>query len=467
VLPYELKDGLIYKIPRNTIYIPNDKEIKTRIINECHDTAVAGHGGVAKTISLITRLYYWPKLYQDVETYVHNCHSCQANKSSNQLPPGPLQSLPIPYRRWLEITMDLITQLPVTKDGNDAIVVWVDKLSKMVHYAATRTTITAPELAQLTFKEIVRHHGIPTSIVSDRDPRFTSHFWKSLWSLTGTKLKMSTSFHPQTDGQTERANRTLEEYLRAHVNYHQNDWDKHLISAEIAYNNSVNASTGFTPFYLNYGEEVNLPVNNLPQLTSQPTTEYLLEELKSNLEIAKQNLQEAQARQTNYANEHRKEKSYEIGDRIWLSTKNLKKKGRSEKLLPRFIGPYTIIERINDVAYKIDLPSSLRIHNVFHVSLLKPYIDGSEAFPNRQQKIRPPPTDLNEEGDELWEVEAIVDKRIKKVGRGRRKKNLIEYLIKWKDYPEWENSWEPESGLRQSKELIDKFNQKYAKSNHQ
>ena len=331
----------------------------------------------------------------------------------------------------------------------------------MVHYAPTRTTVTAPELATLMYREVVRHHGVPTSIISDRDPRFTSHFWKSLWELTGTKLKMSTAYHPQTDGQTERQNRTLEQYLRAHVNYHQDDWDKYLTSAEIAYNNSINASTGFTPYYLNYGEEINLPLDGGDKgMTSQPTTEELFQELKSNIQLAKQNLEEAQARQTLYANENRKEMTFKVNDSVMLSTVNLRSKGRSAKLLPRFIGPYKIIEVINPVAYRVDLPSSLRLHNVFHVSLLKPYLDGTAAFPDREQIVRPPPEELNEEGDELWEVEEVVDKRIKKIGKGRRKRNVVEYLVKWKGYPEWENSWEPEQGLQQAKEAIQKYNEK-------
>src|SRR6476469_451067 len=216
-------------------------------------------------------------------------------------------TLPTPSKRWEQVTMDRITQLPITDKGYDSIVVWVDKLSKKAIYAPTKTTITAPELASLMYREVVRHYGVPKSIISDRDPLFTSHFWRALWELTGTKLNMSTAYHPQSDGQTERQNRTLEQYLRAHVNYHQNDWDKYLTSAEIAYNNSVNASTGYTPFYLNYGEEINLPFNlnsNSKDTTSQPTTEQLFQELKSNIQLAKQNLQEAQERQTLYANEN-------------------------------------------------------------------------------------------------------------------------------------------------------------------
>jgi hypothetical protein len=194
--PFIVHDGLIYRLPERRVYVPNNQTIKTQILYECHDSLIAGHGGTAKTMELVCRSYYWPKMHQQIKMYVTSCHSCQTNKSSNQLPSGQLQPLPIPERRWEVVTMDLITQLPMTRQKYDAIVVWVDKLSKMVHYAPTTTTVTAPELAQLMYETIVRHHGIPHVIVSDRDPRFVSRFWKCLWGLTGTKLNMSTSFHP-------------------------------------------------------------------------------------------------------------------------------------------------------------------------------------------------------------------------------------------------------------------------------
>ena len=139
--------------------------------------------------------------------------------------------------------------------------VFVDKLTKMVHYVATTTTVSAPQLATLFMREVVRLHGVPESILSDRDPRFTAHFWRAFWSQLGTTLTMSTAYHPQTDGQTERANRTLEEMLRARINFKQTDWDDHLAAAELAINNAQQASTGFSPFHLNYGQEVQLPLD--------------------------------------------------------------------------------------------------------------------------------------------------------------------------------------------------------------
>ena len=238
-------------------------------MNECHDNKLAGHVGKDKTIELVSRNFYWPKMHDEIMKYVSTCLLCQSNKPSNQSPSGLLQPLPIPSRPWQIISMDFITQLPKTNKGNDAITVIVCKLSKMVHFIPCKTTITAPQTANIVFEYVVRHHGIPSIIISDRDARFTSMFWKSLWKLLGTKLNMSTAYHPQTDGQTERTNRTLEEMLRAYVNYQQSDWDDYLISAEIAFNNSFQLSTGYSPYYLNHGFHPSFPI----QMTSESEQE--------------------------------------------------------------------------------------------------------------------------------------------------------------------------------------------------
>ena len=247
-------------------------------------------------------------MHQEIRSYVSTCLMCQSNKPSSQLPMGLLQSLPIPEKLWDTVTMDLITQLPRTSRGNDAIVVFIDKLSKMAHYCATTTTVTAVQLAEIFLHQVVRHHGVPTSIVSDRDPRFTSIFWRSLWQQLGTRLAMSTAFHPQTDGQTERANRTLEEGLRAYVGRNQLDWDQHLLPLEIALTIRIHASTGFTPYYLNSGQEINL-TNHVA--TRQPTANKAaadrLQQLSNDITTAKENLLASQQRQQKAANRDRRD----------------------------------------------------------------------------------------------------------------------------------------------------------------
>lgn len=453
---FRVSQGLIYKGSR--IYVPNSAPIKTRILYECHDAPLSGHVGVRRTIDLITRRFYWPRLHDEVHAYVTSCVACQSNKPSARLPAGLLQPLPIPTRQWESVGMDFIMPLPRTDSGHDGIAVFVDRLSKQKHFAAIHSTISAPETAALFFREVVRHHGVPTSIVSDRDARFTSRFWQALWSQLGTKLAMSTAYHPQTDGQTERENRTLEEMLRAYVNYHQSDWDKHLTAAEIACNNAVQSSTGFAPFYLNTGQEFRLPIAQAAsaaqdQPSSNPTAADMIARMNADLQRAKQNIEQAQQRQAKYANQDRRDESFQVGDRVMLSTTYLNRQGRAGKLLPTFIGPFAIRRVVSRSAYELELPDTMSIHPVVNVSRLRRYVDGSAQFPLRPSGVTRPPPELLADGSPAWEVERIGGKRERRVG-GRR---VIEYLVLWKGYPSWEATWEPAANLSQAREAVSDF----------
>jgi hypothetical protein len=264
--------------------------------------------------------------------------------------------------------MDLITQLPKSKSGNDAIVVWVCKFSKLRHYAACKTSIDAPSLAKLFLSTIVRQHGMPGCIISDRDPRFTAHFWKAFWTALGTTLAMSTAYHPQTDGQTENTNKTLETMLRSVIDFSQSDWDDHLAAAELALNNARNETTGYSPFYLFYGREAHLPLDiALTPLTgaaNNPAAAEALARWRSALTQAHENTKQAQKRQKRYADAHRRPANFAVGDRVHLSTEHLKLVGetkRTRKFSEQFIGPYRIKRVINTNAYELDLPRTLRI----------------------------------------------------------------------------------------------------------
>jgi hypothetical protein len=245
-----MHDGLWYFQDR--VAIPADQELRKRIIAECHDCPSAGHLGHTKTLQRVARRFWWPHMSRSVYSYVVSCPSCQRNKPVMQRPLGLLQPLPVPSSKWEQITMDLITDLPITKRGHDAVVTFVDRMTKMVHFAPTTKTVGVEAIAQVFMHTWYKHHGLPRIIISDRDRRFLSHFWQALFKALGTELRFSTAFHPQTDGQSERANRTLEEVLRHFVSPRQDDWDDHLDLAEFAINDSVSPSTGYTPFYLAY-----------------------------------------------------------------------------------------------------------------------------------------------------------------------------------------------------------------------
>lgn len=451
----QVRGGLVYVGPSDRLYVPADAALRTRILHECHDAPTAGHLGKDKTLEQVRRRFFWPGMDADVLQYVRSCDACQRNKPSQQSPLGLLQSLPIPSHPWQQVSMDLITQLPKSRRGHDAIVVFVDKLTKQIHLAATTTSVTAPQLAHIFWETVVRHHGLPSSILSDRDPRFTGHFWRTLWKCLGTQLTMSTAFHPQTDGQTERANRTLEEMLRPYVSFQQTDWDEHLVGAELAFNASKHASTGFTPFYLNSGREVALSLDlalEEARMARQPDAAARIRQLHRDLEAAKEALLKAQQRQAGYADRHRREVRFQVGDEVLLSTEHLKLQGggdRTAKFAYKYIGPFKIRRVINSNAYELDLPPQLRIHPVLNVSRLKAYHDGREAFPLRARAdTRPPPATTSSDGDE-YAVDSILAKR----GTGAR----TQYLVRWVGWPTWEATWEPRQNLSSAADAVDAF----------
>jgi hypothetical protein len=441
---YTARDGLIYTLD-NRLYVPFSDTLRHSLIQEHHDTPLNGHLGEYKTLERLSRQYYWPNMRKSTQQYIEQCQSCQLNKTSTQLPIGLLQSLEIPGKRWETVTMDLITQLPVTTQGNDAIVVFVDKFTKMVHYAATTTTCTADQVARIFFDTVVRLHGIPKHIISDRDRRFTSRFWRELWTLCGTQLRMSTAYHPQTDGQTERANRTLEEILRHYVSSKQNDWDQHLTAAEIAVNNSIQVSTGFTPYYLNYGEHPTFPTDiPLDNIKNQSVYD-LMRQLQDNIQLAIRNMNNARDRQVHYANQHRRDVIFKEGEEVLLSTKNFKlPTGITKKLSHKYNGPFKILEVLNPTAYKLQLPAAWkRKHPVFHVSMLKKYTAA------KQGTVADTTVDELDEEDEVeYQVDKIIGQR---VFHGQK-----EYLVTWKDYPQSEATWEAHDNV-ENLEVMDAY----------
>ena len=313
----------------------------------------------------------------------------------------------------------------------------------------THKSVSAPQLAEIFFNIIFRLHGMPTTIISDRDSKFTSSFWQELFRRCGTKLALSTAFHPQTDGQTERQNRTFVQMLRAFVNSTHTDWDEHLAALEFAYNNSVNPSTGHTPFYLNSGQHPQLPVT---LLTPQPASAHagvdrFAAHMQAVLQQATTALEHAQESQSRYANQRRRKLTFSVGDQVLLSTSglNLKEIGQSTKLLPKFIGPFEVIRVAHDNAYELRLPPAyMRLHPVFNVSRLRPYHASDPAtFPNRERHDRPLPL-LETEGDG-FNVEAIMDKVRMKASNGR----IVDYyLVKWAGYPNSDATWKPARHLK-------------------
>ena len=459
---YNLNNGLLYFDGR--ICVPAVKDYRYMILKESHDAPLSGHLGSDKTYLNLSKSFYWPKMDKDVRKYIASCDECQRNKPSNKPAPGPLHSLPIPEKPWDSVALDFITHLPKTKEGMDSLLVVVDRFSKQGHFIPCRSSITAPETASLFFKEIVRLHGIPRTLVSDRDPRFTSNFWKALFQYCGTTLSMSSAYHPQTDGQTERTNRTVEQILRTLCGYYQYQWIDFITAVEFAYNNSVNSTTNITPFLAANGYEPNtmLTIASNSSITSVPSAENFKVNFEVVLQLVKDNIAKAQEVQAKSYNAKRKEEEYTVGDLVLLSTSNLKitnlPKDSSSSLKPRFVGPYVIEKVLSSVAYKLELPETMRIHPIFHVSQLRRYLVPHQHFPERTRNP-PPPLVINNENE--YEVERIIDRRTIRTGRKAKR----QYLIKWRGYPEYENTWENLENLQNCKELVQDFERSHVEGN--
>jgi transposase InsO family protein len=361
--------------------------------------------------------------------------------------------LPVPTDKWEEVSMDFITGLPKSKEGHDAILVIVDRLSKWAYFIPTVTTADAKETARLFHDVVFSRHGMPKRLVSDRDSRFTSHFWRALFDTMGTTLGMSTAYHPQTDGQTERVNRVLEEALRAYVGALQTDWDLRLPSLQFAYNTAKHSSTGETPFYLNYGRHPIVPASLVAAppagagVQRVPAAADFIQELRTSMGRATEALERSRQRYKQVADTRRQEQKYSVGDRVLLSTANLTlPRNLTRKLARLFDGPFKVKACIGDNAYELDLPASVQLHPVFNVSQLRPYEDPSARFPGRVVEPQPP---VVVDGEEEYEVEAILAHR-----EHRRRR---EYLVKWVGYPSLHNTWEPLTNLGNAMDVVESY----------
>ena len=410
------------------LVIPEYSDLRRSCLKLCHDAPWAGHFGMDRTLQLVQQIYWWPRLLEDVKAYVATCPPCQRNKALATKPYGLLQPLQIPERRWSSTSVDFITQLPITTSGHDAITVHVDRLSKAVKIRASKCTDSAADYARDFVKDIFSQHGLPMEIISDRDTKFTSKFWEQVTEALGVRRCLSTSFHvhPRSDGQTERTNRVVEEVLRAYISPDQSDWDEHLPLIEFAINNSVNKSIGTTPFLMMYGQTPLTPAS-LPIAKIQSKAFPFIANWNKRVAQAKTFMAIAQQKQAKYFNEKVHEKQFKVGDKVLLSTKNLQFKGskleRTKKFAPKYVGPYTIKEKVGMVAYKLELPDCMKVHPVFHVSLLREFRSDSRYAP-------PPPEIEFVDGERVYKMEAIVDDRL----GGPRK--LQQYLVKWQGYDE-------------------------------
>ncbi|XP_058784831.1 uncharacterized protein LOC131659692 [Vicia villosa] len=371
---FKFSNGLLFY--KDKIFVPETEQIRTHLLWEFHSTPSAGHSGLKATLARISTSFSWPGIYKEAKSLIKTCKVCQQNKYLTQKKKGLLQPLPTPKQAWEDISMDFITKLP-NSFGHTTIWVVCDRLTKSAHFIAMPSHFSAQDLARRFTMEITRLHGQPKSIVSDRDPLFLSTFWKTFFKEQGTILKYSTAYHPETDGQTEVINRSIGTYLRCFVSSQPSKWYKFLHHAEYWYNTSFHSSIGMTPFRALYGRDPPSISDYVNGSTSETLVEDILQQKQQIFKTLNENLQKSRIQMEKQANTKRSDVTFQVGDRVLLKLQPYRQqtvqKRPSQKLASRFCGPFTVIKRVGQVAYLLDLPSSSRVHPVFHVSLLRPY----------------------------------------------------------------------------------------------
>ncbi|GJZ60786.1 putative reverse transcriptase domain-containing protein [Tanacetum coccineum] len=433
-------NGIRYHDKR--IWLPLHRGLTDLIMHESYKSKYSIHTGSTKMYQDLKRLYWWPNMKADIATYIDKCLTCAKVKAEHMKPSGLLQQPEIPEWKWEKVTMDFVSGLPRTPSGYDSIWVIVDRLTKSAHFLPMKKTDSIEKLAQLYLKEIVCRHGVPVSVISDRDSLFTSRFWVSLQKALGTQLDLSTAYHPETDGQSERTIQTLEDMLRACVIDFGSSWDRHLPLVEFSYNNSYHASIKAAPFEALYGRKCRSPVCWSEVGESQLTGPELVRETTEKIVQIKNRLLTARSRQKSYADLKRRLTEFEVGDKVMLKVspwKGVIRFGKRGKLSPRFVGPFKVIERIGPVAYKLELPDKLRgIHNTFHVSNLK------RCFVNDDVVIPLDEVQLDNKLHFVEEPVEIMDREVKRLKQSR----IPIVKVRWNSRRGPEFTWEREDFFR-------------------
>ena len=416
------------------VIIPDDYSVRNSIVTELHVIPYSLHPGIQRTVQKVRKHFFWRGMTGNVREFVESCPVCQTEKTDHTLGRGVLQSTSIPEKKWSEVSLDFITDLPVTKGKKDSILTVVDKATRMVHLIPCRKTTTAAEAAKMYWDNIVKLHGVPTVLYSDRGTQFTSQFWKTLWGLTGTQLRYSTAYHPQTQGVVERMNAVVGQMLRCIIHEQKSgNWDSLLPTVELAINSLPNSSTGYSPFFLNYGYHPVLPVELLKgdEEVNLEAVDNFIVRIQNDWKQARRNLSQSVQRQQQYYNQRHRAVEYQVGDLLLLSSRNLNFKNVPAKLQKKFVGPFEVTEKIGSQAYRLKLPDTWSIHDVFHVSLLKKW--RTSAFRTDTANVD---AELAIEEKKKNVVERIL--RWKRTGRNRPHA----YLVLWKDYPPEEATWE-------------------------
>ncbi|MBW0548136.1 hypothetical protein O181_087851 [Austropuccinia psidii MF-1] len=394
VQDYSLDSSSQLLLFKDWVVVPNSPTIPLRILQKYHESPLAGYPGQEKTLKLVKTDFHRSGMTQFIKDYVSSCQQCSRNKNINHKKFGFPKPLPIPNGPWIFLSMHFITQLPFSSSF-DSILVIVDRFSKMAVFIPTMSSINSLDLAHLFTKNIFSKHGLPSSIVSDRDPPFFSSLWTNLCQKLKISRDLSTAYHPEADGQTERENQILEQYLWMYFSYHQDDWNTWHPLGEFAYNNSDNSSTKQSPFFTVYGRD---PQFDSVQITQDNPSGKLSTKFQSVQQDVKREIEAAINRFKRYEDRSRASPpDFNPGDMVWPSSKNIKSTRPTKKLYERWLGPFPILKKVSIHAYHLKLPSQWKsVHPVFHIYLLEPV--KISIIPNRHHE--PPPPIIIEEEEE-------------------------------------------------------------------
>ena len=412
-------------------------------MSKYHDHQTAGHPGELETLNQIKEYYWWPGMRVFIKNYCKGCAICQQykiNRNPSKPTLNPIKAA-TSQRPFANCSWDLITDLPES-NGYNAILSVVDHgLTKGVIIIPTRKTTNEKDIAQLLIENVYRRFGLPDSIISDRDPRFASRVFQEFLRLLGVKSKMTTAFHPQADGSTERYNQEIEAYISIYCANNPRTWSMKTAIMEFTHNDRRHADRKKTPFELIMGlSPIAIPMTFFH--SKYPEAEERIRNLQKDREeaIAAHEL----ARQRMITRTRNGFKPFKKGQMVWLDSRNLKTGYTSKKIAPKREGPFQIKEVLGPLTYRLELPMRWKIHNVFHATLLMPYTENEEHGPNFN---RPPPDLID--GEEEYEVETIINH--KRHGRGYL------YLTKWAGYPDSENSWQTATSLTNAQEILDNY----------
>jgi hypothetical protein len=427
VNPHNLReiDGVWWKEGRRVV--TGDLAYRRQVVHDHHDLPAYGHPGISRTTALTEHHYWWPRMRQEICDYVGGCADCQRNKVNTQARKALLAPIfPKPEAMLFEtVAMDFIVKLPLSNGFNSILTITDHDCTKAAIFIPCNKTITAEGVAKLYLQHIFKRFGLPQKVISDRDPQLAGKFARALCTALGITQNMSTAFHPRTDGQSKRTNQGLEQYLQFYIDAKQSNWAQLLSIAEFAHNSWRNESTGQSPFDLLMGyrprAEWTAITSPIPQVTLRLDQ---IREARDKAQTAMIKAQQGWERQKRIA------PAFQTGDQVWLDGCNIKMFHPTAKLAPKCHRPFPIIRVLSPITYELRLPVQWKLHPVFHVDLLTPYCETEFHSANYDK----PPPDLID-GEEEYEVEWIVASRC--FGRGHK----LQYLVKWKGYPDAENQW--------------------------